>query len=965
MGKVQLIIDNQIADVYSQNDLVTAITYSISDINDIEKRGNATSKTIKIPATARNKKIFKHADDISVTSFKGQKSEMIGIIRESGTDVLVGLTNLKTFQQNGVDSYFEITIVGNCGEWLEYMSNNNLRAFSTNGFHYKTSSYISASLAGTYEYAYALINNGWIGGQVMINSIEDDGNGRCKCIIDGTNQQYGLRKNIIAATWVNGLKFDNVSYNKKHYVISEAYDHIILQTMYMGDSSGIIRNTSEDVLVEHRSLVINVEKIITQMFKNAGYKVSSTFLSSAFFKKLFILPGKETQVAGFDEFYKVGTGLTANYSVGSIYNAMVDVPLNEVKSGNSGVFNTTTHKFTAPCAMFLNIKASLYVMGTDQYPAYIRFVVNNSPGLAADLTNKVRSPIELSETEWKSMEQEAELRLQSGDTVSVQVIVTAMDGVPGSITINKDNTLVEFLPTNKIIKGSPVFPYELLPEIKQLDFLKAIRHLFNLYFFTDVNMKTVYIEPRDTFYKRDKFIDLSAKLDLSESVMYEELGADVPKTLTFRYKEDSSDWGIAQLDIATGTKYSSRSETVLNKFSPREEKVIENNLFAPVLMDHFPGIGITGSYLPKIWGEPQDGDTYPEVLEEFTPRILYFAGVRDCKAGESWKFEGATQSTIPLFCSNDIDTVNDASLLFDSSGTSPDLFFKHYANYLKTLNEGRKITAYMKINSHDVQALVVPDNSGTIIKDFRSLVYFRNKGTVIPCRLESINDYSAGMNRSTKVILVTDVDNISQQVSPLIPSMSFTNNASTWGGNVHSHVSIYKFSSTWSDCRNSNNGSGVTQTTGGVAGSTGSLGTFQCRRLFLAFDTSLLPNAATIVEAYLDIYKLDGDISQELMVFEGTQGIPAGFLSTSDYNNFGTVPFGESSPGGAGLRRISLNASGIAIINKTGWTQFCLREKYYDVGNIQPPANFLNPFNSYLIGAPEAYLNKLTVKYTV
>jgi hypothetical protein len=153
-------------------------------------------------------------------------------------------------------------------------------------------------------------------------------------------------------------------------------------------------------------------------------------------------------------------------------------------------------------------------------------------------------------------------------------------------------------------------------------------------------------------------------------------------------------------------------------------------------------------------------------------------------------------------------------------------------------------------------------------------------------------------------------------------------------------------------------------TTAHGIGSTGkgtTVAPYTVERLFLYFDTSSIPDSATIQSAFIEIHKLSGDSSQEATLFQGTQASP---LMPANFQSFGSVALGETTPGPLGTRRIYMNAAGIALINKTGITKYCLRESHFDVQNIAPAANYAT-FRTHITTAPIPYINKLVVKYTV
>jgi hypothetical protein len=950
MAKYQLIIDDQVADVYDGTEFVPNLSYSISDINDIDGRTNPTTSTIKLPGTNNNRKIFKYPDNVDVKDFNGQKVSFKGELSESGTTIISGVVNLKNIIRTKNFIEFEITIIGSSGDWVQTAKEEDLMGIDLGSPHEKNATNIAASHSGTLPYAYGLVNFGYTGGEVEIESIEDDG-GLAKMIFVGNNTVHGLRTNLHAGDVIYGTGFSISAYNTVHVINTITETYLLVYTYFAGDSSGKIRVKNGSVAVEEIPLLISVYEVFTKIFSLAGYVISSVFTESAFFKALFILPGKETYPEGFAEDNYAKVGLLANYTHTN-FTSILPFPFTNVISDVKS-HHTTISRFYTTQAMLVVFKASFKIKQVGAETSDVSCYMRVNGVIATSMNRKQVSVTMDGGGDYVTLEQEAELRLGFADYVEVGLNVSSTC----DITVSVDDTFLEATVSNKIIKGSWIIPGNHLPDIKQLDFIKAIRHLFNLYFFTDVNMKKVYIEPRDSFYLTTQFIDLTDKLDISKAVSYEELGADISKKLIFKYKDDSNDWGLSEKSRIQGWNFSEYMAELTNKFSPSEEKKIENPLFAATLMDVFDNIGLKESYLPKIWKEPEEGEAIPEKTDEYVPRILYFAGERSM--GDLWKFEEVGQSYYPLFCSYDKDTTNDNSLLFDNRAIERELYARYYANYVRTLNESRKITAYFKITAADIQRIICPDD--TVIKDFRSLIYFQHIFNNTKCRLESISEYKAGLNKTSKVVLITDNDNSFQTVIPQVHELDIYNLITS---GAYKNGVVYAHALYWYDVRTATSGTLYVPDSTGLAYKYG-VGSFlfqtyfYIERGFLYFDTSVIPSAATIIEAYLDIYKTSGDASQEIEVFGGTQGDT---LTGADFHHFNTVSFGKSLSGALGLRRVILNTDGRAWINKTGYTKFALRDRNFDALNVAPAA-YYNTFKTHFTNAPAGVVNKLTIKY--
>ena len=117
-------------------------------------------------------------------------------------------------------------------------------------------------------------------------------------------------------------------------------------------------------------------------------------------------------------------------------------------------------------------------------------------------------------------------------------------------------------------------------------------------------------------------------------------------------------------------------------------------------------------------------------------------------------------------------------------------------------------------------------------------------------------------------------------------------------------------------------------------------GTYYIDRGFLSFDTSSIPDGATISSAVLHIYvntKSDVGIGDSLVLVEGTQA-SATDLATADYDAFGSTELASralSAITTSAYNTLTLNSSGLAIINKTGHTKLCTRSAR-DVDNSAP-----------------------------
>lgn len=111
----------------------------------------------------------------------------------------------------------------------------------------------------------------------------------------------------------------------------------------------------------------------------------------------------------------------------------------------------------------------------------------------------------------------------------------------------------------------------------------------------------------------------------------------------------------------------------------------------------------------------------------------------------------------------------------------------------------------------------------------------------------------------------------------------------------------------------------------------------------ITFDTSNIPDAATISEASVYLYSTTSTVNQSLKYF-AVNIYNASFGSNttqqaSDYQNSGTTPLSSDKPFSEmttdGYMTWALNSTGISAVSKTGYTNFSVRD-VNDVSNTDP-----------------------------
>lgn len=187
---------------------------------------------------------------------------------------------------------------------------------------------------------------------------------------------------------------------------------------------------------------------------------------------------------------------------------------------------------------------------------------------------------------------------------------------------------------------------ELLPcDVRQIDFIKGVAHMFNLQFRTDPVLNKIYIEPYDDFYK-DKSLayDWTNKLDLSKEIE-DKYQVGLTQEISFEYKNDSSDGLMSYInkefrDASSEYHFYNYYENLGDNFKKGITKFV-NPLFSSTWNDWNGALNgyssLTGIFTPAInseeslYGPFQSeiiGVNYerPPKMFKYNPRVLYYDG---------------------------------------------------------------------------------------------------------------------------------------------------------------------------------------------------------------------------------------------------------------------------------------------------------------------------------------------------
>jgi hypothetical protein len=277
----------------------------------------------------------------------------------------------------------------------------------------------------------------------------------------------------------------------------------------------------------------------------------------------------------------------------------------------------------------------------------------------------------------------------------------------------------------------------------QMEFINSLRQMFNLCFQTDNRAHTVRIEPRNNFYSNTEPLDWTHRIDLSKPITIEELGADLARQMVWSYR--TGDGAVMRHNRVEGEELGRWSVAIDNCAARSQLSEWQNPIFSASL-------NATDSYLGAMSASlVQVGDTSVETIDRtedlnFVPKIVRFTGLAELPTNETWGWPSnggvyphlafhAPESGFTL-CFEDRDGVEGLHTSYDHD--------------IRLWNNSKRVVMWLNLSPADIETLSFPSGHGA---DFRRLYRLDLDGEVGLYHLEEVCDYSPSA-LSTKCIFI-------------------------------------------------------------------------------------------------------------------------------------------------------------------------------------------------------------------
>lgn len=476
--------------------VTTRVNKSINDIRNLTTKNTSFTRTIKLPGTAENKKIFGHIFSDGREHAHNAAAKNVGynynparsakcVIYNDSFIAVRGVIRLLNVIRSRESIYFECVVYGELGGFVAQLGE---RLLSDLDFSAYNQAWTTTNITGSW------------------NTMGTTGAGPAYPLID-----YGL------------CSFDKVNFNVNAF-----------------------------------RPAFPAKEYVDKIFAATGYTYDCPFFNSAFFKRLYIPHNEDNlykivnQLLNRTNNTAVNSWLTDTVN----YNTIVKVPL---PTGTMANFSTNaqfdeftyTGSLTAAASLTYHINAEFRAQNVPtQYTVTFRVLVNgvavgwHQVVLLGENPPTVWHPINLGQT--------VNVTINPGDVVKIDAITNTNPFTPTPIAfwinfksadLKLDLIGAQAAPADY---GDTLQMNNCIPKgIRQYDLIDSIINGFNLHITEDKHIeKRLIIRPYPLFYQTSiaSRVAWSEKIDRAEDISFTPMSELTSRQINFQYDKDSDYW---------------------------------------------------------------------------------------------------------------------------------------------------------------------------------------------------------------------------------------------------------------------------------------------------------------------------------------------------------------------------------------------------------------------------------------
>ena len=535
---IEILVNNQRVDIGEVFDIL--INKSIADVREPEKRSSDWTKTITLPGTKNNNKIFGHIFEIehtvlSDTQFNtnfNPNKKASAVVLVDGLEQIQGFIRLiKIKVIDTANIAYECSIHGQTADLFSSISEKNL-----------------------YELDFSEYNH-----TLSIDNVKNSWD--TSIIKNGSTQSFSY---------------------------GEGYVYALI------DKTNRTTSTHWVWKIDDTTPCLYAKTIIDKIFQTEGYTYTDDSLFNTDRFKRLIVPAPSglavNTTAAQTRLFRAKRTTAQNistYTNDFVFNDDSGAGLFD----NGGNYNTSNGQYTCPVGgnytFYLdlqgNIDTSAYGnVGTKEVIVDFKLKVNGAVRATSTVVAGTQNVFNFAE-----VLSFPNLNLNNGDVVSLGIglvgDITNMVDLLGQFVVNIENSIFsnDMSAINFGVNNTVDFTNFFNAEGKQSDFVVSLIRMFNLYVEPDKNFpKKLRVVPRDEFYT-EPTIDLSKKLDYSQPLEITPMGELNANPYYFSYKDGGDSVNQSYQSYYSQT-YGSRKYFIENQFVKGEKKI--ELMFQPTQM---------------------------------------------------------------------------------------------------------------------------------------------------------------------------------------------------------------------------------------------------------------------------------------------------------------------------------------------------------------------------------------------
>ena len=734
-------------------DVAVALNFAITDIAEPEKVKADYSKTIKLPGSETINKIFSHIYNVNIDLEHSSATFNPNIRVEArysinSVELIDGFIQLKKINIKDGCITYDVNLFGRNANLFNDIGEKLMTELDISEFDHdwtrqnEEDSWATQIIQGGAPVPFAL-GNGYVYPMIDYGYDETEDEWSVENFLPG----------VYAKTYMDKI-FEDAGYSYNSTFLNSTYFKSLIIP-----ANKNLKLTSQQI--EDRKCIVNTTVLQTVTATNAG--VINNYQMS--------FDNAVQDNLGQSGIPPASTTITINQS--GIYNLIGEANYNAVFDSSAaapGISVNSTVAVRAGLQLRVNGLAvninELQITATNPFTNTYTTAINPIPP-DANYTPGTFNPASV------SIVSRSGIFLNAGDTIEMWVYYYLLRigaivpppytiaelfedaGTPGTyytgqVDLNIRALDLRVIPVgSNLVEGNAIDMNQFIPEkIKQKEFVKGIINMHNLYVQPDrENPKILEIEPRDDFYNTD-VVDWSSKLDTSNEILIEPLGALKFRDFEFSYKSDKDYYNELYEDTHNEV-YGYRRVILENEFLRGAKKI--KVIFSPT-----PLVGDIDQ--DRIYSEIFKTDSANNKVEvDFNIRILYYGGLK--ATAQSWQHTSRTLASVtrteypyaghlddPYNPTVDLNWGLTKEVYYNGDfatvyGTIAGLVNKYYYNYIEEIsNENSKIiTAYFNLNAKDINELT-----------FKKQYFFNNSYY----RLQQVIDYSPLQRKLTKCVFI-------------------------------------------------------------------------------------------------------------------------------------------------------------------------------------------------------------------